>query len=146
MTAFKPKTSVSSPASGSSASSLRTPQGPITKVLHSDQAPPKSQGHVSWLANISLIQIKSLGPVNILNYLRKKLKYLVLSSSSFFKSLSGLIEEELAQATRKCSSFFFVMFYFNRSSKSSLCSNDWSLDPKATKFYYNKPLRMWTKL
>ena len=35
MTAFKPKTSASSPASGSSASSLRTPQGPITKVLHS---------------------------------------------------------------------------------------------------------------
>lgn len=34
MTAFKPKTSASSPASGSSASSLRTPQGPITKVLH----------------------------------------------------------------------------------------------------------------
>ncbi|XP_063905655.1 microtubule-actin cross-linking factor 1 isoform X22 [Zophobas morio] len=32
MTAFKPKTSASSPASGSSASSLRTPQGPITKV------------------------------------------------------------------------------------------------------------------
>ncbi|KAK9887502.1 hypothetical protein WA026_023054 [Henosepilachna vigintioctopunctata] len=32
MTAFKPRTSVSSPASGSSASSLRTPQGPITKV------------------------------------------------------------------------------------------------------------------
>ncbi|KAJ8936625.1 hypothetical protein NQ314_012241 [Rhamnusium bicolor] len=34
MTAFRPKTSASSPASGSSASSLRTPQGPITKVLH----------------------------------------------------------------------------------------------------------------
>lgn len=33
MTAFKPKTSASSP-SGSSASSLRTPAGPITKVLH----------------------------------------------------------------------------------------------------------------
>lgn len=37
MTAFKPKTSASSPASGSSASSLRTPQGPITKVLHQVQ-------------------------------------------------------------------------------------------------------------
>lgn len=145
MTAFKPKTSVSSPASGSSASSLRTPQGPITKVLHSDQAPPKSQGHVSWLANISLIQIKSLGPVNILNYLRKKLKYLVLSSSSFFKSLSGLIEEELTQSTRKCSSFFLSCFT-SIDLPSSWCSNDWSLDPKATKFYYNKPLRMWTKL
>ncbi|XP_065166739.1 dystonin isoform X7 [Atheta coriaria] len=32
MTAFKPKTSASSPASGSSATSLRTSQGPITKV------------------------------------------------------------------------------------------------------------------
>ncbi|XP_056639481.1 dystonin isoform X43 [Diorhabda sublineata] len=37
MTAFKPKTSASSPASGSSASSLRTPQGPITKVRERSQ-------------------------------------------------------------------------------------------------------------
>ncbi|XP_072387789.1 microtubule-actin cross-linking factor 1 isoform X30 [Diabrotica undecimpunctata] len=37
MTAFKPKTSASSPTSGSSASSLRTPQGPITKVRERSQ-------------------------------------------------------------------------------------------------------------
>lgn len=33
MTAFRPKTSASSPISGSSGSSLRTPAGPITKVF-----------------------------------------------------------------------------------------------------------------
>ncbi|KAG5872490.1 hypothetical protein JTB14_037535 [Gonioctena quinquepunctata] len=37
MTAFKPKTSASSPASGSSASSLRTTQGPIMKVRERSQ-------------------------------------------------------------------------------------------------------------
>lgn len=34
MTAFRPKTSASSPVSGSSGSSLRTPAGPITKVFY----------------------------------------------------------------------------------------------------------------